>query len=284
MAVLRFRDNLPENHERRERLKDVTDLRFDTQDPTICYLLDNPPTADGRTRLRRIDPTQPLDKLAEAMVLYPSHTEMRMVLSAAQAAQIKDVRTPPIRDIFLVDIGKVVIHAEDGTTVETVQDLLEEAVLAKEDETKALANKLFSRIFMAISNGTKEGRGMLIEPRLDRATVWHIQLLELENGARLTKLKAEVATLLQRAKEVEERAHPELPPMITNMIRDTLSEMFPGIWLKATDSKVIASGVYDSRAAAREGMADVINRLTPPSAPAESLATAPVGPAESSTS
>lgn len=198
-AFVAFRDSLPANHDRRQVLGEVTDLRFDTKDPTICYLI-----LKDQERPRRIDPAQPVEKVAEAMVLYPAHSTMSMQMPAKVVEKLASYRQPPIRDLFLTDTGKVVIHVEEGTDKEVVAEMLDDEILRQFDMAKYIATKLMRSIVRCSIKGTDQPHQTRVEISLDDNLVRMLMLLKWENGDRLQSVKTEVAAYLERFRVLDQ--------------------------------------------------------------------------------
>lgn len=289
-ACIAFRDSLPADHNRRQRLKNVNDLRFDTTDPTICYLME--PTSQN---LRRIDPTQPVEKLAEAMILYPSHTMLTLQMSPADATRMASLERGPIqsmssvggiqatlfvgnplagvRDIFLTDTpGTVVVHLEENVDAEAMIDKLMDEVLRQSNEAKYFATTLVRTIAQSMATAAKDGTGLNFGISLDQGFVWQLRLMSSENGERLAKVKQEVATLVKGLTA----ADPENNYHIASWIWGTLHVMFPQIWPRPEDSavRVVESNIHpadptDSSGSSDANMdePDTPTQLTPPTEP-----------------
>jgi hypothetical protein len=250
-AVIKFRDSLPVDHNRRERLKDVNDLRFDTKDSTICYLLE--PTGEC---LRRIDRSQPVDTLAESLVLYPAHTVIILDVSPADVTRLATLKRgsmqtmslggiqaslfvpsplSAVRDIFITDTpGRVIIHIEESIDADTAMELINDELARQTDEIKYMARKLIRTISQSIMNGKTRETGLDFGIGLDRGFVWQVQLLALENGEQLAKLKHEVKAILDELRIVL----PENQHLLIQWIRGSLSEIFPSIWSREPNIQI----------------------------------------------
>jgi hypothetical protein len=285
-AVIKLRDSLPADHNRRERLKEVNDLRFDSKDPTICYLLE--PAGEC---LRRIDRTQPVETLAESLVLYPAHTVLVLKMSPEDATRMGTLKRgnmqkislggiqaslfipsplSAVRDIFVTDTpGSVMVHIEESADADSVMEQLNDELARQTDEIKYTARKLIRAITMSIMNGNKSGTKMDFGITMDRGFVWQIQLLAFENGERLAKFKHEIKATLDEMKIVL----PEDQQFLIQWIQGSLSEIFPAIWSREPNSQIHVVQTSD--------------RFNPPSnsdvdALVEPMPTDPVPPAEPS--
>lgn len=271
-AVVTFRDSLPEDHNRRCRLAKVSNLRFDTKDPTICYLIES----SGEELARRLDLTQPVEKVAEAAVLYPAHSALEMMVSPEDASRIAAMKQSQasnftmssgiaatlimpnplslaIREVFVTETpGFVIIHIEEGVQSAKVVQAINDRLESQADESKYIATKLILAVCQAMSAASHQGTGMSFGIELDRSFMWQVQLLSLENGERLVKMKQAVDDRLEDLKKEFKSNVPKSKDLgvtdesadeMVHWIRDSLSEMFPDIWPRAADSRVHAERV-----------------------------------------
>lgn len=233
-AFVAFRDSLPANHNRRQALREITDLRFDTKDPTICHLL-----IKDQERIRQIDPSQPVEKIAEAMVLYPAHIAISVKIPAGGIDKAALHRQPPIRDFFLTDNGKIVLHLEEGGDRDVAMEMLDDAILLQQSVAKYIGVKILRPIVQSMLTGTSSNQQMPIEPKLNPEITRQIQLMTSENGEQLRALKSEMSGYLKSLWQLDQSDG----TTFSEMVRSTLSAMFPSIWPMADDSCFLEYGI-----------------------------------------
>jgi hypothetical protein len=220
-AFLAYRDMHPVDPNRQPKpanVSKVVRLRRDSKSPTICHLMVYPAALDDvnsadrpflKEKPRRIDPFQPLEKIVESLVLYPTHTLSYDMEFTVPTERIEEATTLlpglktalaslGLRDAFVTDTGKIYLHVENDQSqncrllLEKVRQALQRQINPLSYLTRQVA--LLIMVDFANGHGTAEDRQALAELKymIDPTVVDQVKRLHAEHPEQAQQLKERV--------------------------------------------------------------------------------------------
>jgi hypothetical protein len=244
-AFLAYRHDHPVDSNRQPKpanVATVVRLRLDTKNPTICHLVVDPNSVKDATatdrpfieeKPRRIDPSQPLEKIAESLVLYPTHTmnydrQFKVPAEKVEEATAllpgfkQELAALGLRDVFVTDTGKIYLHVENDQNKNC--DLLMEKVSRALQRQTNLLSYLTRQVGLLImadfaeGHGSSEDRHALEELKymIDPTVIEQVRRLHAEHPAQAQQLKERV------------EGNDDIPPVVRTLRYKC--KTFPFLW------------------------------------------------------
>ena len=233
-----FRDSLPADHERRQKLSSVDGIRQDSFNTKLVHLTNS---ADpGDIKIRKYDASLSVVVNAENITLYPAHSVLKITPKEVYADRTEFSRHLKVRDAYRIDSGKIILHCEPGIDNKEATEIVQEWCDLQIGQDEYIVNKIFRCIGSGILRSGEVANQVELNLSLETTFVWLVIFSTSMDPEFMASVKQKMEVILAK---IDESGPGDSKN--SDLVRKTLATMFPTIWGAEGKASTMISNVEE---------------------------------------